>query len=461
MSVNIVRIPSAADGSKQGIDDYLARGGRLEDLEILPFEGGWLPPQGWPVLPRQALQGIAGEVVEVVSPNTESDPVAILALFLSAYGNMIGRGAHFVVEGDTHYCKIWPVLVGESSLARKGTAQGRVNRVLAQVEEHWYHNCQAQGLSSGEGLIYHVRDRKTKDKDGEVIVVDEGVVDKRLMLTEPEFAGPLTVMRREGNTLSVVIRMAWDNASLQTMSKNTPERSTASHITIAAHTNQEELLKHLTTAKLGGGIANRFFFLLVRRSKLLPHGGKEDVLPEDLIDRLRDAIAFGRNERHITLSEQPEEEYGGHSASKLWEAIYPDLSKGAAGLFGAVTSRAEAQVRRFSTIYAALECSREVRIRHLLAGLSLWDYSRQSSYLIFGGKTGDEIADDILHALQNAEGDGMSRSELMHHFNRNLKASRIRAALNQLRQDGWARAEERKTGKPGPAEERWFACVPD
>ena len=66
-----------------------------------------------------------------------------------------------------------------------------------------------------------------------------------------------------------------------------------------------------------------------------------------------------------------------------------------------------------------------------------------------------------MHALQNAEGDGMSRSELMHYFNRNVKAGRIRAALNQLRRDGWARAEERKTGKPGPAEERWFACVPD
>src|SRR3712207_1516563 len=121
MSVNIVRIPPAADGSKQGIDDYRARGGRLEDLEILRFEGGWLPRQGWPVLPRQALQGIAGEVVAAILPNAESDPVAILVLFLSAYGNMIGRGAHFVVEGDTHYCKIWPVVVGESSLARKGT----------------------------------------------------------------------------------------------------------------------------------------------------------------------------------------------------------------------------------------------------------------------------------------------------------------------------------------------------
>src|SRR5215210_7260438 len=426
MSVNIVRIPSAADRSKQGIDDYLARGGRLEELEILPFEGGCLPPKDWPVLPRQALQGIAGEVVAAISPNTESDPVAILALFLSAYGNMIGRGAHFVVEGGRHFCKAWPVITGESGKGRKGSAQDRVNRLLKRVDEHWYYNCQAQGLSSGEGLIYHVRDRKTKEgKDGETVVVDEGVVDKRLMLTEPEFAGPLTVMQREGNTLSVALRMAWDNTTLQTLTKNHPDKATKSHITIVSHTNKEELLKHLTSAKLGGGIGNRFFFLLVKRSKELPFGGQEDKFADDLLDRLREAVAFGRNERHIRVSEKPE--MGGRSAADLWRAVYSDLSSPAPGLFGAVTGRAEAQVRRFATIYAALDCSREVRIRHLLASLSLWDYSRQSSYLIFKGKTGDEIADDILHALQNAEGDGMSRSELMHHFNRNVKAGRIRA----------------------------------
>jgi hypothetical protein len=44
-SVSIARIPPAPDGSKQGIDDYLARGGSLDDLELLPFEGGWLPPK--------------------------------------------------------------------------------------------------------------------------------------------------------------------------------------------------------------------------------------------------------------------------------------------------------------------------------------------------------------------------------------------------------------------------------
>src|SRR5215213_5585833 len=428
MPVNIVRVPPAEDGSKQGIDDYLARGGKLDDMEMLPFEGGWLPPKDWPVLAEEAYQGLAGEVVRAIAPNTESDPVAILALFLAAYGNMIGRGAHFVVEGDTHHCKLWPVLVGKSSLARKGTAQGRVKQVLRRIDEHWYFNCQAQGLSSGEGLIYHVRDRKTKEgKDGETVVVDEGVTDKRLMLTEPEFAGPLTVMQREGNTLSVALRMAWDDTTLQTLAKNSPEKSTKSHVTVAAHTNKEELIKHLTSAKLGGGVGNRFFFLLVRRSKELPFGGGTDELSDDLLDRLRDAITFGKTERSIPISE--EEEAGGRSAADLWRVVYHDLSSPAPGLFGVVTGRAEAQVRRFATIYAALDCSPEVKITHLLAGLALWDYSKQSAYLIFQGKTGDEIADEILQALQASDEEGMSRNDLINYFNRNVKAARIRAAL--------------------------------
>jgi hypothetical protein len=48
MSVSIVRIPPASDGSKQGVDDYLAAGGDLDDLEVLPFEEGWIPPSAYP-----------------------------------------------------------------------------------------------------------------------------------------------------------------------------------------------------------------------------------------------------------------------------------------------------------------------------------------------------------------------------------------------------------------------------
>jgi hypothetical protein len=242
------------------------------------------------------------------------------------------------------------------------------------------------------------------------------------------------------------------------MTKNEPARSTNSHITLVAHTNQDELLQHANASNLGGGIGNRFFFLLVKRSKELPFGGGRDEFSEELLSNLRLAVTFGREERDIPISEKPENGRG--SAADLWRVIYSDLSSGSAGLFGAITGRAEAYVRRFATLYAALDRSPEVKISHLLAGLALWDYSKQSSYLIFRDRTGDEIADQILDALHSAGSEGLSRTEIYNLFNRNIRSARIRAALLQLKRDGWARVEESETGKPGPHEERWYAATP-
>ena len=90
------------------------------------------------------------------------------------------------------------------------------------------------------------------------------MADKRLLVEEPEFASPLTVMQRDGNTLSMVLRSAWDARTLQTLTKTSGEKSTGSHITIVGHITKKELLKHLTEEKLGSGIANRFVFALVR-----------------------------------------------------------------------------------------------------------------------------------------------------------------------------------------------------
>jgi transcription initiation factor IIE alpha subunit len=81
--------------------------------------------------------------------------------------------------------------------------------------------------------------------------------------------------------------------------------------------------------------------------------------------------------------------------------------------------------------------------------------------LIFQGKTGDEIADEILQALQASDEEGMSRNDLINYFNRNVKAARIRAALMQLHRDGWATYEKVKSDGPGAPEERWYASVPE
>jgi hypothetical protein len=460
MPVKVVHIPSTESGDKQGIDDYLANGGELDDLDVVDFDGGWLPPKEWPTLPEEALYGLAGEVVNRIAPESEADPVAILGLFLSIVGNRIGRGAHFVVENDRHYLKINIVLVGESSKGRKGSAQTRVNALFELVEPGWKALGWETGLSSGEGLVHAVRDRVEKEgKDGEAMVVDSGVIDKRKVVDEPEFGSPLTVLAREGNTLSAVIRNAWDDVVLKTLSKNSKETSTESHISIVSGTSEEELMRHLTSAKLGGGLANRFLFLKVRRSKALARGGKTDIFcgQDKLMRDLIAAINFGRESRAIELSEDPEDEYEGRSAMDLWEEVYAELSEGARGLFGAVTSRGEAYVRRLATIYAILDRSTSVRMVHLLAALSVWEYNRQSCYLLFGDRTGDVMADTVLEELAAASPEGLTKTEIHELFGRNEKAGRLLAVLRNLeKQKRIHRVKEAEPGKRGPKTERWF-----
>jgi hypothetical protein len=456
--VLVVNLPDAEDGTKQGVDDFLVAGGTVDDLmaRAAEYSEFAFPADEWPVLAEEAYHGLAGEVVHAIGPNTESDPVAILMEFLSRFGNLIGRGAYFEVEGDTHYLKINHVSVGETSKGRKGTAQGRVNRLMERVDPDWLYDCIETGLSSGEGLVNRVRDPVKKEKDGDLVVVDPGVKDKRLLVEEPEFASPLTNMAREGNTLSMTLRNAWDDKTLRTLTKNSDLKSTRPHITIVGHVTRSELLKHLTESKLGGGIANRFLFLLVRRSKCLPFGGKRDVFGEDFIERLKTAAEFGRQARSIPFSGELEEEHG-YGADELWIDIYADLSEGKPFLLGAVISRAEAYVRRLATLYAVLDRSETVRVPHLLAALAIWQYAEDSATILFGRRTGDKQADEVLGALREAGEQGLTKSELYEVLNWNVKALRLSTILKDLEQAGWAYSKKDEPQGKGRPPERWFA----
>jgi Protein of unknown function (DUF3987) len=134
----------------------------------------------------------------------------------------------------------------------------------------------SSGLSSSEGLIDRVRDPRSKvnKKTGEEEVEDAGVEDKRLAVIESEFASILAVMERAGNTISPVIRCAWDGGDLEIMTRKNPLKATSPHISIIAHITIEELRSRLTKTDAASGFANRFIFTLARRSKLLPMGGE-------------------------------------------------------------------------------------------------------------------------------------------------------------------------------------------
>ena len=220
--------------NKGDISDWIAAGGTADQLKELvdalqstSSQNSQFADSPWPVMEPEAFYGLAGKVVKAIEPHSEADPNGILLQFLAAFGNAIGTAPHYLVEGDQ--------LAPRSSSSRpvrplKGARGLRwgLRQIMALADPDWDTGNIQSGLSSGEGVIYAVRDAVEKiGKDGSIETVDQGVTDKRLMLVTEEFVGALSVMERPGNTLSPVLRDAWGTVRLQTLTKNSRPRQLA------------------------------------------------------------------------------------------------------------------------------------------------------------------------------------------------------------------------------------------
>lgn len=389
------------------------------------------PPRDWPApLAEAAYYGLTGELVNTIAPHTEADPVSILITHLTYFGNAQGRAYHANADAARHGTNLNVVIVGETSNARKGSSREQVHRVYREVDSEWTESCIKGGMSSGEGLIWSVRDPIEKIeaiKDGgrytgdyQTRIIDQGVGDKRLLAYEPEFAQVLRVMSRETNTLSTQVRQAFDTGTLRTMTKNNPAQATDAHISVLGHITKEELLRELNELEAANGFANRFLWVCVNRAQYLPDGGGV-AATDHLVLPLRAALEQARSERLLTRDAR---------AKAAWHATYEELSGPRPGLFGAITARAEAQVLRLSVIYAALDRAKAIGLPHLEAALAVWEYCEASAEYIFGDATGDPIADRILESLR-AVGP-LNRTGISALFQRNVSANRLSQALDLL-----------------------------
>lgn len=453
------RLVQGPDGFGEWASEMIAAAHSIPEVGIAAAEregkpdkyggasGGAKGPVPWPTLADEARYGLAGDILEVIEPNTEADPAALLINILVAFGNAAGRGPHVRVGADRHGLNLNAVLVGKSAKGRKGMSWNPVKALMHDADPSWIEDRVMGGLSSGEGLIYAVRDRTTaENRNGELTIMDEGVSDRRLLAIESEFAGPLKNMTREGNILSITIRQAWDGGKLQTMTRNAPLKATDPHVSIIGHSTEHDVLRYLSETDASNGFANRFLWVMVKRAQMLPFGGEwSKVNTAPLVRRLAESLEFSKNVGELGW---------GESAREIWREAYEELSEGKPGLFGAATSRAEAQALRLSAIYAAMDRSSHIEGDHLLAGLAIWEYAEESARHIFGDATGDPVEDKIMESLKNNP-KGLTRNEIRELFSRHKSSARIGQALDHLRELGRARSESRSTG--GRPAERWVA----
>ncbi len=100
------------------------------------------------------------------------------------------------------------------------------------------------------------------------------LTDKRLLIVQSEFGGALQAIKRDGSLLSTVLRDGWDGRDLATLVKQSPLRATNPHISVIGHVTKSELIYLMDQVSMVNGLGNRFLFTCVRRSNILPFGGK-------------------------------------------------------------------------------------------------------------------------------------------------------------------------------------------
>jgi hypothetical protein len=384
----------------------------------------------------EMFPGLLGRLVAASVAATEADAVCVTAQFLVALSAVVGHGPRVCV-GETIHCLNENLLVvGPTSNDAKGDGGNVALAPLLDAAQPWQPR---SGLSSGEGLIHAVRDPVFAiNAKGERVLRDEGVEDKRLLALATEFASLLRVLHRDGNTLSPVIRNAWDGkAVLETMTRNAPLRATGAHVAIVAHTTPEDLRAYLTTSDAADGFGNRFMMVLVRRCRLLPS-------PQPFPQAVRAELAHAAYDilEHAqsvaVLARTP-------AAEALWEWIYPVLKAERPGLVGKVLARAAAHTTRLAGLFALCARATAVDVPHVTAALRWWWFVTQSTTRIFADRSGNDGTDRIRTEMLPGEQMDLTtmRGKL---WGGHVTSGAMRDAIKLAEELGYVRLDAEETG---------------
>lgn len=405
---------------------------------------------------EEAFIGPIGRWAKMVLPRTEACLENLLMSGLIAFGNALGRSCYYQVGSTKHFTNEFLLIVGRSAKARKGTGLSEARALMRELDPTWAKFRVKSGLSSGEGLIHQIRDeiRKLepiKDK-GRVtgyqeVVVDAGVTDKRLLLVEEEFSRVLKMGKREDNTTSDVIRLAWDSHDLQVTAKKAGEEASDPHVSIIGQITREEFGAVVSPTDLSNGLLNRFLFCAVNRSKLLPVQvkGPDPAQLGEIVEELKAVIDEAKN--------RPYQLHMTSDASQLWAEFYRQLPD-RDGLIGNVTARAEAHIIRIAMIYAVSEGIADIDVRHLEAAIAVWTYCEASVEWVFQREAESDaknLDEPLLEALAESAGKGMKRSEISKTvFKGNRSSDEIRTILHRLAEKRRIKCHKvkRSTGKP-------------
>src|SRR5439155_20458079 len=168
------------------------------------------------------------------------------------------------------------------------------------------------GLSTAEGLLTALGAKKPgADPDAEA-----QAPDGNLIVEETEFARILAMAKREGNTLTQLLRVLWEDDAAGTATVSNPLRVDNAHLTMIGHITPEELRAKLSDSEMAGGTANRFLIIGCDHTQLL----SRELLRPDLGELLHTVGEAAEQARLVRLVRQD------RRAQDLWDETYRALA---------------------------------------------------------------------------------------------------------------------------------------
>lgn len=399
------------------------------DFEARRAQEPWIDPPG-----PEAFHGILGEIARTCEPHTEADPIGLLATLLVMFGSACGGAREFYM-GSQQRSNLAMLLVGETGSGRKGTSLSVVRQVI-EMADRGLLDLELPGVASGEAITGHLsRQKAAAEKRGDA-------PEERVLIVEPEFGRLLTIMNREGSTLSSVFRQAWDGYTLGYARAREGERVAKHHVSLLGHITPVELRQKLTGADAANGFANRLLFVAVRSQRLVPFPKSPAEHARTLAMHLRDRIRAAQVPAELALD---------RAARDRWETFYRAFrAEPRLGLAGAVTGRHEAQVQRLALVYAMADGSDVIALPHLEAAIAFAEYARRSVVWALGDSTGSRDADALRDLLAQSPSGEVTWEEARRELN-TRKPGEMTDAVDILVAAGIAHVvtAPREDGRPG------------
>ncbi|MEU7863476.1 DUF3987 domain-containing protein [Nonomuraea sp. NPDC049141] len=355
---------------------------------------------GRPVPDPVIFRGPLGEITKAIGPHTDADPVGIHLSLLALTGAIIGRDT-YVFYGKRQPLLVWPILMGRTSLGRKGTATDQAADLFEAAFPKFMRQRVVNGMQQSGAAIVAGLTRRAVRLDGRGTDAydeeDAGLLEEeeeespseggvKRFISKPGYRGIIieTEMKKFlaraklDSDMSPILRKVWEGGVITSETKKETFTLTNPNVSLVCHIPPKEFVSVYSASDAAGGSMNRMFCAFVFRSKVmkLPKPVPEAVMERN-VRAISDIVEFGTDLGELKFEADAEALWD----ARIWDEIDEVINE--SELMEEFAGRAMPYAWRIAGLYAIARKSRTINAADLESAYGLVRYMLDSVRYVF------------------------------------------------------------------------------